>query len=110
MLANSHPCGTVPLHTSFYCAIRKFSFSKADNPPSFELQLGRSNGDNFTTQFGPFVKFRPSRLALLKARHRAAYLACVRELRDWSEEDWKQIAWSDEYRFLRLIADGRLRI
>ena len=35
---NSHHCGTVPLHTSFYCAIAKSYFSKADNPLPFKLR------------------------------------------------------------------------
>ncbi|GFU04607.1 uncharacterized protein TNCV_4376931 [Trichonephila clavipes] len=34
----------------------------------------------------------------------------AREHRDWSVEDWKRVAWSDESRFRLLNADGRLRI
>ncbi|GFY07326.1 hypothetical protein TNCV_5085131 [Trichonephila clavipes] len=37
LLSNAHHCGTVPLHTSSYCAIGKFFFSKANNPPPFKL-------------------------------------------------------------------------
>ncbi|GFS53735.1 transposable element Tc1 transposase [Trichonephila clavipes] len=53
---------------------------------------------------------RPTRIPLLNARHRAARFAWAREHRDWSVEDWKQVAWSDESRFRLLNADGSLRI
>ncbi|GBM72907.1 hypothetical protein AVEN_68487-1 [Araneus ventricosus] len=42
---------------------------------------------------------RPTRVPLLNARHRAARLAWARELREWTLEDWKRVAWSDESRF-----------
>ncbi|GFT70763.1 uncharacterized protein TNCV_2490991 [Trichonephila clavipes] len=32
LISNSYHCGTDPLHTISYCAIRKSSFLKADNP------------------------------------------------------------------------------
>ncbi|GFS65274.1 hypothetical protein TNCV_2451161 [Trichonephila clavipes] len=38
LLPNSHHCGTVPLHTSSYCAMGKSSFSKADNPLPLKLR------------------------------------------------------------------------
>ncbi|GFX29384.1 uncharacterized protein TNCV_3997601 [Trichonephila clavipes] len=38
LFTNSHLCGTVPQHTSSYCAIGKSSFLKADNPPLFKLR------------------------------------------------------------------------
>ncbi|GFW49006.1 hypothetical protein TNCV_3902041 [Trichonephila clavipes] len=38
LLPNSHPCGTVPLHTSSYCMIDKYSLSKADNPAPFKFR------------------------------------------------------------------------
>ncbi|GFX29304.1 HTH_Tnp_Tc3_2 domain-containing protein [Trichonephila clavipes] len=57
-----------------------------------------------------FLSHRPSKVLLLNVRHRAALLAWAREHRDWSVEDWKRIAWSDESRFRILNADGRLRI
>ncbi|GFW79478.1 HTH_Tnp_Tc3_2 domain-containing protein [Trichonephila clavipes] len=53
---------------------------------------------------------RPTRVPLVNARHRAARLAWAREHRDWSVEDWKRVAWSNESRFRLLNADGRLRI
>ncbi|GFX51509.1 HTH_Tnp_Tc3_2 domain-containing protein [Trichonephila clavipes] len=57
-----------------------------------------------------FVSRRPTLVALFNARHRAARLAWAREHRDWSVEDWKRVAWSDESRLRLLNADGRLRI
>ncbi|GFW50485.1 HTH_Tnp_Tc3_2 domain-containing protein [Trichonephila clavipes] len=56
-----------------------------------------------------FGSHRPTRVPLLNAQHQAAHLAWARELRDWSVEDWKRVAWSDESRF-RLSAGGSLRI
>lgn len=57
-----------------------------------------------------FGSRRPTRVPLLYTCHRAARLAWAREHRDWSVEDWKRVAWSDESRFRLLNADGRLRI
>ncbi|GFV58510.1 HTH_Tnp_Tc3_2 domain-containing protein [Trichonephila clavipes] len=57
-----------------------------------------------------FVSHRPLRVPLLNARLRAARLAWAREHRDWSVEDWKRVAWSDESQFRLLNADGRLII
>ncbi|GFS83383.1 transposable element Tc1 transposase [Trichonephila clavipes] len=53
---------------------------------------------------------RPTRVPLLNVRHRAACLAWARKHSDWSVEDWKRVAWSDESRFRLLNAHGRLRI
>ncbi|GFT79010.1 transposable element Tc1 transposase [Trichonephila clavipes] len=52
---------------------------------------------------------RPSRVPSLTARHWASRLAWAREHRDWSIEDRKRVAWSDESRFRLLNANGRLR-
>ena len=38
LLANSHHCGTVPLHTICYCVVKQFSFSKASYSPLFKLR------------------------------------------------------------------------
>ncbi|GFV53023.1 transposable element Tc1 transposase [Trichonephila clavipes] len=57
-----------------------------------------------------FGSCRPTRVQLLNARHRAAHLTWAREHRDWSVEDWKRVAWSDESRFRLFNADWRLRI
>ncbi|GFW56417.1 transposable element Tc1 transposase [Trichonephila clavipes] len=57
-----------------------------------------------------FGNRRPTIVPLLNARHRAARLAWTRKHRDWSVEDWKRVAWSDESQFRLLNTDGRLRI
>ncbi|GFS78875.1 HTH_Tnp_Tc3_2 domain-containing protein [Trichonephila clavipes] len=57
-----------------------------------------------------FGSRRPTRVPLLNACHRATRLAWAREHRDWSVEDWKRVAWSDESRFRVLNSDGRLKI
>ncbi|GFX17704.1 hypothetical protein TNCV_475041 [Trichonephila clavipes] len=38
LLPNSYHCGTVPLHRSSYYVIGIFSFSKAENHPSFKFR------------------------------------------------------------------------
>ncbi|GFW65041.1 HTH_Tnp_Tc3_2 domain-containing protein [Trichonephila clavipes] len=40
-------------------------------------------------------------------RHWDASRAWAREHRDWSVDDWKRVAWSDESLFRKLNADGR---
>ncbi|GFW84272.1 HTH_Tnp_Tc3_2 domain-containing protein [Trichonephila clavipes] len=57
-----------------------------------------------------FGSCRCTRVPLLKARHRVARLAWARELRDWSVDDSKRVAWRAESPFRLLNADGRLRI
>ncbi|GFX14827.1 transposable element Tc1 transposase [Trichonephila clavipes] len=57
-----------------------------------------------------FGNHRPTREPLLNDRHWYAHLAWAREHRDWSVEDWKRVAWSDESRFRLLNINGRLRI
>ncbi|GFU67609.1 HTH_Tnp_Tc3_2 domain-containing protein [Trichonephila clavipes] len=46
-----------------------------------------------------FGSRRPKRVPLLNARHRAARLAWAKLHRNWSVEDWKRVAWSDESQF-----------
>ncbi|GBO18417.1 hypothetical protein AVEN_216841-1 [Araneus ventricosus] len=43
-----------------------------------------------------FGSRRPTRVPLLNVCHRAARLAWATEHREWTLEDWKRIAWSDE--------------
>ncbi|GFU95058.1 uncharacterized protein TNCV_4138421 [Trichonephila clavipes] len=57
-----------------------------------------------------FGSHQTTRVPLFNARHRDARLARAREHRDWSVEDWKRLAWSDESRFGLINNDGRLRI
>ena len=42
--------------------------------------------------------------------HRRKCLQWARERRNWTLEQWKKIAWSDESRFLLDHVDGRVRV
>ncbi|GBM65648.1 Transposable element Tc1 transposase [Araneus ventricosus] len=53
---------------------------------------------------------RPTRVPLLTKRHRQLRLQWAREHRDWSVDEWKRVAWSDESRFLIHHVDGRVRV
>ncbi|GBO39366.1 hypothetical protein AVEN_69439-1 [Araneus ventricosus] len=57
-----------------------------------------------------FGSRRLARVPLLNTHHRAARLDWAREHREWTLEDWEQVAWSDESRLGLLHFDGRLRI
>ncbi len=48
---------------------------------------------------------RPHRVPLLSAKNRKRMLQFVQAQQNWTIEDWKNIAWSDESRFL-LSSDG----
>ncbi|GBM73253.1 hypothetical protein AVEN_94694-1 [Araneus ventricosus] len=52
---------------------------------------------------------RPTRVPLLTKRHRQLRLQWAREHRDWTMDEWKRVAWSDESRFLIHHAYGRVR-
>ncbi|GBO03718.1 hypothetical protein AVEN_253217-1 [Araneus ventricosus] len=53
---------------------------------------------------------RPTRVPLLTKRHRQLRLHWTREHRDWTMDEWKRVAWSDELRFLIHHVDGRVRV
>ncbi|GBN37285.1 hypothetical protein AVEN_160868-1 [Araneus ventricosus] len=53
---------------------------------------------------------RPTRVPLLTKRHRQLRLQWAREHRDWTMDEWKRVAWSDEARFLIHLVDGRVRV
>ncbi|GBM97699.1 Transposable element Tc1 transposase [Araneus ventricosus] len=53
---------------------------------------------------------RPTRVPLLNKRHRQLRLQWAREHRDWTMDEWKRAAWSDESRFLIYHVDGRVRV
>ncbi|GBN90487.1 hypothetical protein AVEN_36480-1, partial [Araneus ventricosus] len=53
---------------------------------------------------------RPTRVPLLTKRHRQLRLQWAREHRDWTIDEWKRVAWSDESRFLIHRVDGRVRV
>ncbi|GBM81448.1 Transposable element Tc1 transposase [Araneus ventricosus] len=53
---------------------------------------------------------RPTRVPLLNKRRRQLCLQWAREHRDWTMNEWKRVAWSDESRFLIHHVDGRVRV
>ncbi len=53
---------------------------------------------------------RPHRVPLLSAKNRKRRIQFIQAHQNWTIEDWKNIAWSDESRFLLQHSDGRIRI
>ncbi len=53
---------------------------------------------------------RPHRVPLLSAKNRKRRLQFTQAHQNWTTEDWKNVAWSDESRFLLQHSDGRVRI
>ncbi len=53
---------------------------------------------------------RPHRVQLLSAKNRKRRLQFTQAHQNWTIEDWKNVAWSDESRFLLWHSDGRVRI
>ncbi len=53
---------------------------------------------------------RPHRVLLLSAKNRTRNLQFTQAQQNWTIEDWKNVAWSDESRFLLQHSDGRVRI
>ncbi len=53
---------------------------------------------------------RPHRVPLLSAKNRKRRLQFTQAHQMWTVEDWKNVAWSDESRFLLQHSDGRVRI
>ncbi len=53
---------------------------------------------------------RPHRVPLLSAKNRKRRLRFTQDHQNWTIEDWKNVAWSDESRFLLQHSDGRVRI
>ncbi len=52
---------------------------------------------------------RPHRVPLLSAKNRKRRLQ-FEQAHQWTTEDWKNVVWSDESRFLLQHSDGRVRI
>ncbi len=53
---------------------------------------------------------RPQRVPLLSAKNRKGRLQFAQAHQNWTIEDWKNVAWSDESWFLLRHSDGRVRI
>ncbi len=53
---------------------------------------------------------RPHRVPLLSAKNRKRRRQFTQTHQNWTTEDWKNVAWSDESRFLLRHSDGRVRI
>ncbi len=53
---------------------------------------------------------RPHRVPLLSAKNRKRKIQLTQAQQNWTIEDWKNVAWSDESRFLLPHSDGRVRI
>ncbi len=53
---------------------------------------------------------RPHRLPFLSAKNRKRRLQFTQAHQNWTIEDWKNVVWSDESRFLLRHSDGRVRI
>ncbi len=53
---------------------------------------------------------RPHRVPLLSAKNRKRRIQFAQAHKNWTIEDWKNVAWSDESRFLLRHSDGRVRI
>ncbi len=53
---------------------------------------------------------RPHRVSLLSAKNRKQRLQFTQTHQNWTIEDWKNVAWSDESLLLLRHSDGRIRI
>ncbi len=53
---------------------------------------------------------RPHRVPLLSAKNRTRRIQFTQTHQNWTIEDWKNVAWSDESRFRLQHSDGRVRI
>ncbi len=53
---------------------------------------------------------RPHRVPLLSAKNRKRRVQFTQAHQNWTIEDWKNVAWSDESLFLLRHSDGRVRI
>ncbi len=53
---------------------------------------------------------RPHRVPLLSAKNRTRRVQFTQDHQNWTIEDWKNVVWSDESRFLLQHSDGRVRI
>ncbi len=57
-----------------------------------------------------YSRGRPHQVPLLSAKNRKQRLQFAQAHQNWTIEDWKNVAWPDESRFLLRHSDGRVRI
>ncbi len=57
-----------------------------------------------------YISRRPRRVLFLSAKNRKWRLQFTQAHQNWTIEDWKNVAWSDESRFLLRHSDGTVRI
>ncbi len=62
-----------------------------------------------TSQMG-YSSSRPHRVPFLTAKNRKQRLQFTQVHQNWTIEDWNNVAWSDESRFLLQHSDGRVSI
>ncbi len=55
-----------------------------------------------------YSSWRPHRVPLLSAKNRKQRLQFTQTHQNWTIEDWKYVAWSDESQFLLRHSDGRV--
>ncbi len=53
---------------------------------------------------------RPHRVPLLSDKNSTRRIQFTQAHHNWTIEDWKNVAWSDESRFLLRRSDGRVRV
>ena len=53
---------------------------------------------------------RPARVPMLTPVHCRKHLQKACELQNWTLEQWKKVAWSEESRFLLQYMDGQVRV
>ncbi|GFT62052.1 PRE_C2HC domain-containing protein [Trichonephila clavipes] len=81
--------------------------------PVFLISLPRNNHNSKIFDLNKLCFLTVSTTKAMKAKGLAIGLHVLpgqERNRDWSVEDWKRVAWRDEYRFRPLNVDGRLRI
>ncbi|CAD6193756.1 unnamed protein product [Caenorhabditis auriculariae] len=80
-------------------AIRREVFSNSPSPPSVSTVKRRLNAAGIMGR-------RPVKKPLISEKNRAARVKWAKEHLNWTRQDWNQILWSDESKFLLFGSDG----